>query len=29
MTVTILDCHLPWREDLGPEWSELPVARMK
>lgn len=27
--VTIVECRPPWREDLGPEWTEMPVARMK
>jgi hypothetical protein len=28
-TVTIVECRPPWPAELGPEWSELPQARMK
>lgn len=28
-TVTIVECRPPWHEDLEPEWSESPQARMK
>jgi hypothetical protein len=28
-TVTILECRPPWRDDLGPEWTRLPVARLR
>lgn len=28
-TVTISECRPPWREDLGPEWTKLPVARLR
>lgn len=27
--VTILECRPPWREDMGPEWTKLPVARLR
>lgn len=27
--VTILECRPPWRDDLGPEWTRLPVARLR
>ena len=28
-TVTIVECRPPWSGSAGPEWSELPEARMK
>jgi len=28
-TVTIVECRPPWQEDLGPEWSENPQARIR
>jgi hypothetical protein len=27
--LTIVDRRPPWPEDLGPEWSSLPVARVR
>ena len=26
--LTILECHPPWRADVGPEWTRFPVARL-
>jgi hypothetical protein len=28
-TVTILECRPPWREDYGPEWTRMPIARLR
>lgn len=28
-SVTIVERRAPWREDLGPEWTRLPVARLR
>jgi len=28
-TVTIVECRPPWRADLGPEWSRLPIAQLR
>lgn len=27
--LTIVECRAPWREDYGPEWTRLPVARLR
>jgi hypothetical protein len=27
--VNIVECRPPWREDYGPEWSRLPIARLR
>jgi hypothetical protein len=27
--ITILECRAPWSEDLRPEWSREPVARLR
>ncbi len=27
--ITIYECHPPWREDMGPEWTRLPSARLR
>jgi Protein of unknown function (DUF3024) len=27
--VTIVDARAPWRPDLGPDWTRLPVARLR
>ena len=27
--LTILECRPPWREDLGPEWTRFPIARLR
>jgi Protein of unknown function (DUF3024) len=27
--VTIVERRPPWREDYGPEWSRLPIARLR
>ncbi|WP_443710968.1 DUF3024 domain-containing protein [Rhodococcus qingshengii] len=26
--LTICECQPPWREDLGPEWTRFPIARL-
>lgn len=26
--VTIVERRVPWREDLGPEWTRFPIARL-
>jgi hypothetical protein len=26
---TIVERRAPWREDLGPEWTTLPIARLR
>jgi Protein of unknown function (DUF3024) len=26
--LTICECRPPWREDLGPDWSRFPIARL-
>lgn len=26
--LTIVECRPPWREDLGPEWTRQPIARL-
>ena len=26
---TIHECRRPWREDLGPDWTRFPIARMR
>jgi hypothetical protein len=28
-TVTIVETRPPWRDDLGPGWTRLPVARLR
>ncbi len=28
-SVTIFECRPPWRNDMGPEWTRLPVARLR
>jgi hypothetical protein len=28
-SVTILECRPPWRDDLGPEWTRFPIARLR
>ena len=28
-SLTILECRPPWHEDYGPEWTRLPVARLR
>lgn len=28
-SLTIVECRLPWREDYGPEWTRMPVARLR
>lgn len=28
-TVTIVECRPPWRAELGPEWSRLPIAQLR
>jgi hypothetical protein len=28
-SVTILECRPPWREDFGPEWTRIPIARLR
>ena len=27
--LTILECRQPWREDMGPEWTRFPIARLR
>lgn len=27
--VTIMECRPPWRDDMGPEWTRSPVARLR
>lgn len=27
--LTIVERRAPWRENLGPEWSSLPIARLR
>jgi len=27
--LTILEQRAPWREDLGPEWTSFPIARLR
>jgi hypothetical protein len=27
--VTVVERRTPWREDFGPEWSRLPIARLR
>jgi len=27
--VTILECRPPWSPEIGPEWTRLPVARLR
>ncbi len=27
--VTIVECRAPWSPDIGPEWSRLPIARLR
>jgi hypothetical protein len=26
---TIVECRAPWRADVGPEWSRIPIARLR
>lgn len=28
-SLTIIECRPPWREEYGPEWSRLPIARLR
>ena len=27
--VTIMECRPPWRADFGPDWTRMPVARLR
>lgn len=27
--VTVFECRAPWNPDMGPEWTRLPVARLR
>ena len=27
--LTILDCRPPWHQDTSPEWTRLPIARLR
>lgn len=27
--LTIVECGPPWREDIGPEWTRFPIARLR
>ncbi len=28
-SITIIEARAPWREDFGPEWSRMPIARLR
>jgi hypothetical protein len=28
-SLTIVECRAPWREEYGPDWTRLPVARLR
>ena len=28
-SVTIVECRPPWRADLGPDWSRIPIAQLR
>lgn len=28
-SLTIVECRAPWREDYGPDWTRLAVARLR
>ena len=27
--VTIVECRAPWTPEIGPEWSRIPIARLR
>src|SRR5450755_3798237 len=27
--LTIVECRPPWRQDIGPEWTRFPIARLR
>ena len=27
--LTIVECRPPWRQGIGPEWTRLPIARLR
>ena len=27
--LTIVECRPPWREGIGPEWTRVPIARLR
>jgi Protein of unknown function (DUF3024) len=27
--LTIIECRPPWRQGIGPEWTRLPIARLR
>jgi hypothetical protein len=27
--ITIVECRAPWRDDIGPEWTRFPIARLR
>ena len=27
--LTIVECRAPWRADVGPDWTRLPIARLR
>jgi DUF3024 family protein len=27
--LTILECRAPWRAEVGPDWTRLPIARLR
>lgn len=28
-SITLFECRPPWRPELGPEWSRMPVAQLR
>lgn len=28
-SITVLECRPPWRDEVGPEWTRFPVARLR
>ena len=28
-SVTLFDCRAPWSEDIGPEWTRVPIAQLR
>ncbi len=28
-SVTIIECRAPWTPEIGPEWTRVPIARLK
>jgi Protein of unknown function (DUF3024) len=27
--LTVVECRPPWQPDLGPQWTRLPIARLR